>query len=77
MAKKWIGKNILSKATPAVTPAASAHTPQEFLDAYNRLCAEYGYKLSATPGYAAIGDSTWGLVIRLGVAEFKPPTEQE
>ena len=46
-------------------------TAQDFLKAYNKLCAVMGFQLVATPEYKLRDDGTWSLIIKYEVREYK------
>jgi len=46
-------------------------TPQEFMDAYQALCREFGYQLNVIPVYRARDDGTFSTVLQITVSEMK------
>ncbi len=45
-------------------------TPQQFADAYKKLCDEMGYRIVTTPVWIARDDNTFSLVVNTSVGEL-------
>ena len=38
-----------------------------FIDAYNALCKDHGYKIVTTPAWKLRDDGTWSVVLQTGI----------
>jgi hypothetical protein len=45
-------------------------TPQEFVEAYENLCKEYGYSVVASLAYMKRDDNTYSTVIQMSVGKL-------
>ena len=46
-------------------------TPQEFNEAYQKLCKEYGHQINVIPTYVARDDGSWSTVLQVSVSKLK------
>jgi len=46
-------------------------TPQEFAKAYQKLCEEFGYRVTVTPVWMARDDGSFSLVLQTSVGKLK------
>lgn len=47
------------------------HTPEEFIEAYKKLCLEYGYQLKPEIGSKEQIDGTFTLAVRFNVVKLE------
>ena len=45
-------------------------TPQDFADAYSKLCEEYGFRIVATPVWLVRDDNTFSMQIQISVGKL-------
>ena len=48
-------------------------TAEEFSQAYQELCVEYGYQLNVVPVYMARDDGTFSTVVQVSISKFETP----
>jgi hypothetical protein len=46
------------------------HTTQEFADAYQKLCDEYGFRIVVSPSYISRDDGTFSTILQYTVGEL-------
>lgn len=45
-------------------------TPQEFAEAYSKLCEEYGFRINVSPQFMARDDGTFSVVLNHSVGQL-------
>ena len=45
-------------------------TPQDFADAYKKLCEEYGYRIVVNPAFVGRDDGTFSVVLQQSVGKL-------
>ena len=45
-------------------------TPEEFVEAYNKLCKEYGFNIVTNPAFKARDDGTWSIVLQNAIGKL-------
>lgn len=45
-------------------------TPQEFVDAYAKLCQEFGYQIVVSPAFKARDDGTFSVVLQPSIGKL-------
>lgn len=59
---------------PQIVPA---HTPEKFVEAYNKLCKDFGLQIVFEPRWAQSKDTgDYRLVIASGVVPYVKPTNE-
>ncbi len=51
-------------------------TAQDFATAYQKLCEEYGYRITVNPAWITRDDGTYSLVIQSSVGELPKEVEK-
>lgn len=54
----------------SANPKVEDKTPEEFTEAYSKLCQEYGYQIVVTPAWKARDDGTWSTVLQASVGKL-------
>ena len=63
----------VAKPAPAVVELTEQQKVERFVEKYNKLCEQEGFRISCTPIWKLRDDSTFSLVLQYGVEKIVPP----